>query len=75
MYLVDRVASRSGIRLHSANFMGDDSKGYRRQLNGCISLGEKLGTMDDQRALLVSSPAIRRFERLMGQQQFELEIR
>lgn len=75
MYLVDGVKARAGIRKHSANFMGDDSKGFRRQLNGCIALGEKLGWIEGQKALLLSAPAVRRFEALLGGQPFELEIK
>lgn len=75
MYLVEGVKDRGGIRLHSANFMGDDTKGYKRQLNGCIALGEKLGTMEGQKALLLSAPAMRRFERMLGGEPFELEIK
>jgi hypothetical protein len=75
MYLVDGVKDRGGIRLHSANFMGDDTKGYKRQLNGCIALGEKLGVMGGQKALLLSAPAMRRFETLLAGEPFELEIK
>lgn len=75
MYLIDGVTNRAGIRMHSANFMGDDTKGFKRQLNGCIALGEKLGTMEGQKVILLSSPAMRRFERLMGGQPFILEIK
>lgn len=75
MYLVDGVKDRGGIRKHSANFMGDDTKGYRRQLNGCIALGEKLGWIEGQKALLLSAPAVRRFEALLAGQPFELEIK
>ncbi len=74
MYAITEVAGRQGIRIHSANFMGDDSKGFKRQLNGCIALGEKLGIMDGQKALLVSKPAIRRFEQFMNGKDFILEI-
>lgn len=74
-YLVQNVKGRAGIRIHSANFMGDDSKGFKRQLNGCIALGEKIGQIDGQRALLLSKPAVRKFEDLMQGQPFILEIR
>lgn len=75
MYELAEVPNRAGIRIHSANLMGDDTKGYKRQLNGCIALGEKLGTMNGQKALLVSSPAIRRFETALAGQPFELGIK
>lgn len=75
MYLVDGVPLRSGIRKHPANFMGDAALGFRSQLNGCIALGEKLGWMGGQKALLVSAPAVRRFEKHMGGRPFILEIK
>ncbi len=75
MYILEGTSPRAGIRKHSANFMGDDTKGFRRQLNGCIALGEKLGWMEGQKVLLVSSPAVRRFETLMAGQPFILEIK
>lgn len=75
MYLLLGTAPRAGIRAHSANFMGDAALGYRAQLNGCIALGEKLGWMDRQKALLLSAPAVRRFEDRMGHRPFVLEIR
>jgi hypothetical protein len=74
MYILLGTAPRTGIRAHSANFMGDDTKGYRRQLNGCIALGEHLGWMDGQKALLLSAPAVREFEAYMQHKPFELEI-
>jgi hypothetical protein len=74
MYLILGTDPRGGIRAHSANFMGDDTLGYKKQLNGCIALGEKLGWMDGQKALLLSTPAVRRFESYMGQKPFKLEI-
>lgn len=75
MYLVAEVKDRAGIRLHAANFMGDDTKGFRKQLHGCIALGEKLGWIGGQKAILVSRPAMGRFERIVGGEPFELEIK
>ncbi len=54
--------------------MGDATLGYRSHLNGCIALGEKLGTIDNQKAILLSTSAIRKFEKLMDGQNFILEI-
>lgn len=75
IYLIDGVPKRAGIRIHSANFMGDASKGFHSQLNGCVALGERLGIMEGQKALLLSKPAIRKFENCMGKQPFLLEIK
>lgn len=74
MYLLTGTGARAGVRFHSANLMGICPP-YVAQLNGCIALGEKLGWMDKQKALLISAPAIRRFESAMEQKPFELEIR
>lgn len=74
MYLLWNVKGRSGVRIHPANFVGDSKKGLKCQLNGCVALGEKLGTMDGQKAILVSRPAVDRFERELGGQPFELEV-
>lgn len=75
LYLVEGVKNRAGIRIHPANFMGDDTKGFKRQLNGCIALGERLGQMDGQKALLLSAPAMRRFEATLNGEPFELEVK
>lgn len=75
MLIVTPVTNRTGIRIHSANFMGDATKGYRSQLNGCIALGERLGKLDGQKALLVSSPAVRKFETFVNGRTFQLEIK
>ena len=75
MYVLLSTTPRAGIRIHPANLMGDRAKGWRSQLNGCIALGERLGTLGGQKALLVSAPAMRAFETLMGGKPFILEVR
>jgi hypothetical protein len=75
MYLLLGTEPRTGIRKHPANLMGDRALGFRSQLNGCIALGERLGWLDGQKALLLSAPAVRRFEAHMGHAPFVLEIR
>jgi len=75
MYLLLGTEPRAGVRKHSANLMGDIALGLRAQLNGCIALGERLGWIDGQKALLLSAPAMRRFEAHMGHAPFVLEIR
>lgn len=75
MYEIWPVESRAGIRVHSANLMGDRWKGFRAQLNGCVALGEKIGWIEGQKAVMLSAPAVRKFERHMDCQPFELEVR
>lgn len=74
-YRVLDCPGRDGILLHPANLMGDSAKGYACQLLGCIALGERLGWIEQQKAVLFSAPAIRRFEAFMGRAPFILEIR
>ena len=75
MYILGSVHSRSGIRIHPANLAGDSALGYKSQLNGCIALGERLGWINGQKALLMSAPAVRRAEAAFGGQPFLLEIK
>ena len=74
MYLVTDVDGRSGIRIHSANYMGDRSKGLKCHLYGCIAMGRNLGMIKGQKAILSSRPAIRAFEEWGAGEPFELEI-
>jgi hypothetical protein len=74
-YRLLEVPARAGVLKHAANMMGDVALGVRAQLNGCIALGERLGWMDRQKALLLSQPAVRMFEDYMGRKPFLLEIR
>lgn len=73
MYLIVPVDQRSGIRIHSANLCGLAPK-WKKQLNGCISLGLRLGYIEGQKAVLLSATAIRMFEEAMKNDPFELEI-
>lgn len=75
LYLLAPTAPRSGIRVHPANLMGDSAKGFLCQLNGCIALGERLGWMDKQKAILLSQPAVRRLGDHFAGRPFQLEIR
>jgi hypothetical protein len=54
--------------------MGDAALGFKSQLQGCVALGEKLGKFDGQKGLVLSAPAVRRFEMFLRQQPFTLEI-
>lgn len=74
MYLVENVNKRTGIRIHSANLAGDKTLGHKSQLSGCIALGLHLGKMGGQKALLLSKPAVRKFESLLERKPFILEV-
>lgn len=72
LYQVINVPNRENIRIHPANLMGGE--GYLCQLNGCIALGEKLGTIEKQKAILISAPAVTKFMSLLNHQPFTLEV-
>ena len=82
MYLIMGVDGRSGVRIHSGNLAGDRELGWFSHSYGCPLLGEKYGYFYvkkgqrsvKQRAVLVSRPAIRRFEKHMGYRDFMLEV-
>ena len=75
LYLIDGTGHRTGVRIHSANLAGDAALGYKCQLNGCIALGIKLGLIGGQKALLLSKPAVRKFEEMTDGKPFVLEIK
>ena len=82
MYLIQGVKGRSGVRFHSGNLAGDRDLGWLSHSDGCVLLGEKHGYLRVkkgerhvmQKAVLVSRPALRRFEKHMGRKDFWLEV-
>lgn len=74
MYLVSGVNHRDGIRIHSANYAGDVDQGLKSNLSGCIALGLHTGVMSKQKCILLSQPAVRKFEKLMNGKSFILEV-
>ena len=73
-YWLQPTAPRTSILMHAATFMGDVDQGLRSHLQGCIALGERLGWIEKQKCVLMSAPAMRRFEALMERKPFTLEI-
>lgn len=75
VYHLQNVKDRSYILIHSGNYAGDESKGYKSHVEGCILLGKRVGTLDGQRAVMLSKPAIREFMDSLNGSPFELEIK
>lgn len=75
LYLLAPTHPRTGIRIHPANLCGDAAKGWKAQLNGCVALGERLGYLDGQKAVLLSQSAVRRLESYFHGRPFRLTIR
>lgn len=76
LYRLDdaQTAPRSAILIHVGNFAGDMRKGLRSDFLGCIGLGKKAGTLQGQRAVLLSTDAIREFYAELNRQPFRLVI-
>jgi hypothetical protein len=74
IYWVTNVPNRSYILVHSGNYAGDVSKGYKTHVRGCILLGQKMGTLGGQKAVLNSRITLRKFMNYTGMQPFKLTI-
>ena len=74
LYVLMGVNNREGVRIHAANLMGDKTIGLKCQLSGCIALGLERGLVGGQKAILLSTVAMRKFENLINGQNFILEI-
>ena len=74
-YHVIRVPGRLDIEIHPGNFCGDRVLGYRCDVEGCILLGQSVGPMNGQKAILLSRQAFRLFETDLQEEPFELTVR
>lgn len=74
VYWVTNVPGRTWILIHSGNYAGDKSKGFKTHVNGCILLGKKHGFLGDQRAILSSRITVRKFRYTMQDKTFQLHI-
>ena len=75
IYWVRDVLNRTYILIHSGNYAGDKSKGFKSHVMGCILLGKKSGFLGGQVAVLNSRVAVRQFMEDMEYESFNLHIR
>lgn len=73
-YHLQNVLHRTGIEIHLANWVGDKSKGLRCELLGCIALGTERGLLFNQKALLHSGDAIKKFNENLNKENLQLRI-
>ena len=73
VYGVLKVPGRTEILLHYGNFCADDGVG-KRDIEGCVLLGNAIGEIAKQKALLSSKDALMRFHAEMEGEPFELSI-
>ena len=74
VYWVRHVPDRTYILIHSGNYAGDKSKGFKSHVMGCILLGKKSGFLGGQVAVLNSRVAVRAFMEEMEYEPFMLRI-
>lgn len=74
IYWVRNVPNRHWVLMHPGNWAGDTSKGYKSNVEGCILLGMHSGVLANQRAVLNSRVAVKRFMRYMNYNPFKLTI-
>ncbi len=78
-YWVKDVKDRTWILIHGANFAGDESKGWQTHLQGCITLGKKVGRAKNrygkkQKCVFSSRMAIREMIDYMNHEEFTLVV-
>lgn len=73
-YHLEGVPGRTEVEIHAANYMGDKSKGFLCQLEGCIAPGMSVGEINGQMGVISSRRAIRALEAEFARETFELTI-
>jgi len=74
VYWVREVPNRTYILIHSGNYAGDKSKGFKSHVMGCILLGKKSGYLGGQVAILNSRIVVRAFMEHINYETFMLRI-
>ena len=74
VYWVRNVPNRTYILIHSGNYAGDVSKGFKSHVMGCILLGKSNGFLGGQVAVLNSRITVRAFMEELNYEPFMLKI-
>jgi hypothetical protein len=70
----DLNGQMANIEIHAGNYCGDVTKGLKSNVLGCILIGNGIGTLGNQEAVLDSQSALSHFETLMNYEEFMLTI-
>lgn len=73
-YYVLNVPGRIDIEIHSANWAGDTSLGFKCQLLGCLAPGRSIGELEGQKAILSSRDALASLESDLNGDPFQLTV-
>jgi hypothetical protein len=74
VYHVDNVEGRTDVEVHSGNWAGDTTLGYKSDVLGCLILGLIHEVLEGQEAVEHSVVALQQFEDALQQQPFVLTI-
>ncbi len=74
VYEITNVPGRTHVLIHSGNFCGDKSKGFKSDVEGCVLVGQLLGKIDGQEAVTSSQAALRAFHSYAGDEDIQLTI-
>lgn len=73
-YEVRGVPNRSAILIHQGNFCGDVDKGLPSNVEGCILVGESVGTLNGHKAVMNSKETLDKLVDVIGTEPFTLTI-
>ena len=73
-YEVCDVHGRTDVLFHHGNYCGDTKKHLRSDVEGCILLGKKTGTLSNQKVVFSSRLAREHFEKVMNFEPTTLRI-
>ena len=74
LYHVLNVPDRTTVMIHNGNYAGQENKGLKSDVLGCILLGDSEGKINGQEVVLDSVVALTAFMKLMKNEPFEIEI-
>ena len=74
LYHIQNVPNRENCLIHMGNWCGDVKKGYRSDVEGCVILGNNMGILEGQEAVLNSVTALTQFNKLLNGESFMLAI-
>lgn len=69
---VHNVKDRAGILIHKGNFCGKSPE-YKTDVRGCILLGHKFSTLQNQKAVIESASAFEEFNELTRDKSYRRE--
>jgi hypothetical protein len=74
VYEILSVPGRTNVLIHTGNWAGDTTAGFRSDVLGCVVLGLYAGVLRGQKAVFVSRPAVTALAEAMASKPFTLDI-